>query len=75
MARAGLDGLEIYYPNCTDTAHNFYYGLAKKNKLLMTGGSDAHGKAKPHTYIGKATIDYATVELMKERVAKQASLA
>lgn len=68
MAKAGLDGLEIYYPNCPDVVHNFYYGLAKKNKLLMTGGSDAHGKAKPYTYIGKASIDYALVELMKERV-------
>lgn len=71
MAKAGLDGLEIYYPNCSDAVHNFYYGLAKKNKLLMTGGSDAHGKAKPYTYIGKATIDYALVEKMKERVAER----
>lgn len=69
MARAGLDGLEIYYPNLSDTVHNFYYGLAKKNKLLMTGGSDAHGKAKPYTYIGKASIDYCLVDAMKARLA------
>lgn len=71
MTRAGLDGLEIYYPNCSETVHNFYYRLAKKNKLLMTGGSDAHGKAKPHTYIGKASIDYTLVKAMKERLNTQ----
>ncbi len=70
MVKAGLDGLEIYYPNLSDTVHNFYYKLAKKHKLLMTGGSDAHGKAKPYTYIGKASIDYALVEAMKERLKR-----
>lgn len=75
MARGGLDGLEIYYPHCSDTVHNFYYGLAKKNKLLMTGGSDAHGKAKPYTYIGKASVDYACVEQMKARIAQRAAIA
>jgi hypothetical protein len=68
MAKAGLDGLEVYYPNCSDTVINFYAGLARKHKLLMTGGSDAHGSAKTHTHVGKATVFYETVEEMKKRI-------
>jgi len=68
MVKAGLDGLEVYYPNCSDTVIQFYLGLARKHKIFATGGSDAHGKAKPHTYVGKAVIDYETVEQMKEKL-------
>lgn len=67
LTKAGLDGLEVYYPNCSETVTKFYEGLAKKNNLLMTGGSDAHGKAKNYTYVGKASIDYDLVNKMKER--------
>ncbi len=42
--------------------------FAKKNGLLMTGGSDAHGKAKAHTYVGKEAIPYELVEKMKARL-------
>ncbi len=66
MAKAGLDGLEVYYPNCSDTVIKFYEGLAKKNNLLMTGGSDAHGKVKSYTHVGKPSIPYELVEQMKQ---------
>lgn len=68
MAQAGLDGLEVFYPNCTETVTKFYEGLARKHNLLMTGGSDAHGKAKSYTHVGKMTIDYGRVEEMKKRL-------
>ncbi len=67
MVKAGLGGLEVYYPNTTDTVIKFYEKIAKKYDLVMTGGSDAHGSVKSHTYVGKATVAYATVELMKAR--------
>ena len=70
MAKAGLDGLEVYYPNCMETVLKFYEGLAKKHNLLLTGGSDAHGKAKSYTYIGRQSIDYELVEQMKEKAKK-----
>ena len=40
-----LDGLEVYYPchKPEDTQH--YFLLAKRYKLLITGGSDFHGTA------------------------------
>lgn len=67
LVRAGLDGIEVYYPNTTKTVIKFYEGIAKKHGLLMTGGSDAHGDAKRNTYIGKMSIPYELIEKMKER--------
>ncbi len=73
LVKGGLGGLEVYYPNCSDAAIQFYEGIAKKHHLVMTGGSDAHGKAKKHTYIGRMKIPYELVEKMKEAVGgKQA---
>lgn len=66
MVKAGLDGLEVYYPNCMDNVTQFYANLARKHKLFLTGGSDAHGAAKPYTWVGKASIFYETIEAMKE---------
>ena len=68
LVKGGLDGLEVYYPNCMPTVIEFYKKIAKKNGLLMTGGSDAHGKAKAHTYVGKEAIPYELVEKMKARL-------
>ena len=62
---AGLRGLEVYYPNCTDNVTRFYKGLAKQYNLIATGGSDAHGSVKKHTFIGKIKIPYLIVEQLK----------
>jgi len=68
FARAGLDGLEVYYHCVSNTTVSFYEGLAKKYNLLMTGGSDAHGSAKRHTYVGKVKVPYDLVEKLKEKI-------
>jgi hypothetical protein len=65
FVEAGLGGLEVYYPGNFDQLTHFYEGLAGKYGLLMTGGSDAHGDVKKHTYIGKVKIPYELVEKMK----------
>lgn len=40
----GLEGLEVYHPSHNIEQSNKFYNLAKKYKLLITGGSDYHGK-------------------------------
>lgn len=62
---SGLRGLEVYYPEHTKSMVKFYLGLAKKNNLLVTGGSDCHGKAKPEVRIGSVKIPYNLVEELK----------
>lgn len=47
-----LDGIEVFssYHNAIETA--FYLDLAQKYHLLITGGSDFHGKVKPNLRMG-----------------------
>jgi 3',5'-nucleoside bisphosphate phosphatase len=66
FAAAGLKGLEVYYPNCMDTVTQFYERIAQKNNLIATGGSDAHGKAKSYTYVGKKTVPLDVVEQLRQ---------
>ncbi len=68
LARAGLDGLEAYYPNCSMEVANFYVRLAAKHGLIITGGSDSHGAGKKNTYIGKGYLPYELVEELKKRI-------
>lgn len=68
FVQAGLGGLEVHYPNCSGNVMRFYEGLARKHHLVVTGGSDAHGAAKKHTFIGKVRIPYDLVEKLKQAV-------
>ena len=72
FVEAGLGGLEVYYPNCSDAVIEFYSNLAKKYNLLATGGSDAHGAIKAYTHVGKVKIPYELVEKMKETLKLKA---
>ena len=63
--RLGLMGLEAYYPEHSQGEVNFYLNLAKEHNLLVTGGSDCHGKAKPEVRIGSLKIPYELVEKLK----------
>ncbi|MDD5432168.1 MAG: PHP domain-containing protein [Candidatus Omnitrophica bacterium] len=62
----GIMGLEIYYPEHSQSMINYYLELAKKYNLVVTGGSDFHGEAKPDVKIGCMKLPYEFVEKMKE---------
>jgi len=68
---AGMKGLEVYYPNSINTVTQFYERIALKNGLIATGGSDAHGKAKSYTYIGKRTVPADVVEQLRKAKDEQ----
>lgn len=44
LISAGLAGIEVYYPGHNREQTNHYLDLAKKYALLVTGGSDYHGR-------------------------------
>jgi len=62
----GLQGLEAYYPEHNQSLLNFYLRFAREHNLLVTGGSDCHGSAKPEAQIGSIKIPYLLVEKLKE---------
>lgn len=43
LIRAGLDGLEVYYPKHSKHQINKYKTLALENNLVITAGTDFHG--------------------------------
>lgn len=62
---SGIMGLEVYYPEHTQAMVNFYLSLAEKHNLLVTGGSDCHGNAKPEVKIGSVKIPYELIVQLK----------
>jgi len=66
LIREGIKGIEVYHPDHSSLAMDNYLDLAKRNSLLVTGGSDCHG-IKGKRELGSIKIDYHWVEEMKER--------
>lgn len=62
----GLKGIEVFYPGYSNLQTEYYQSLAKKYNLILTGGSDCHGKVKIDTSIGKIKIPYELVERLKD---------
>jgi len=78
MSRAGLDGVEAYYPTHSRQYRKLLHNLAEERKLLVTGGSDYHGAVRPNTTLagGKnmAVPDRLVAE-MKNRLRKTNTIA
>mgnify|MGYP000191635763 CR=1 FL=1 len=67
LKKAGLLGLEVYYPEHDPETTLFYADLARKLGLLVTGGSDDHG-AEGKVLMGTIKLPYRHVERMKQVV-------
>lgn len=68
----GLDGLECYYPTYTEMIQEQLVFLAKRNKLVITGGSDFHGDSECR--MGRCAnakhIPYYVVENLKTALTR-----
>ncbi|PWU03060.1 MAG: phosphoesterase [Terriglobia bacterium] len=53
LAEAGMNAIEAYHSDHTDRDTELYLGLAERYGLMVTGGSDFHGTAKPGVMLGK----------------------
>ncbi|RJP29785.1 MAG: PHP domain-containing protein [Candidatus Omnitrophota bacterium] len=67
----GLDGIEIFYPEHSQSMIKHYLKLAEEYNLLATGGSDFHGSAKPEVKIGCVKIPYHIVQDMRDYKKEQ----
>jgi len=70
LAAVGLMGIEAYYTDNTAEQTAELMRLAKKHKLLATGGSDFHGSFKPEIEIGSGRgslkIPYSLLSALKQ---------
>lgn len=60
LVSMGLDGIEVYSSYHTSEQVDYFYAEAKKYHILVSCGSDYHGKHKPSIAIGK--IKYIKAE-------------
>ncbi|HNW39647.1 MAG TPA: PHP domain-containing protein [Candidatus Omnitrophota bacterium] len=65
FAGYGIEGIEVYYPEHSQSMVNFYLDLAKKLNLLVTGGTDFHGSAKPDIKLGMIKVPLELVEKLR----------
>ncbi len=65
FAKAGIMGLEVYYPEHTAFQTREYLKIAGQYGLLATGGSDFHGDVKANVKVGKTRVAYEHVERLK----------
>ena len=52
MLKSGLMGMECYHSNFTKEEMAYYLEIANRYNLLVSGGSDFHGSAKPDVSLG-----------------------
>ncbi|WP_051327998.1 PHP domain-containing protein [Desulfatirhabdium butyrativorans] len=55
----GLMGIEAWYPDHTAAQTDHYRALAVQNHLLVTGGTDFHGRIRPEITLGRGKGDFA----------------
>ncbi len=65
----GLAGIEVFYADHTPEQEALYLRLARRYRLLVTGGSDFHGLNKPEITLGRIPsqrrLTYKLVEGLK----------
>lgn len=66
MVELGLDGVEAFSNyHSMETVH-YFYQKAKELDLLITCGSDYHGKTKPAIHLGECRCDIEEKEIEKQ---------
>lgn len=70
LVAAGLDGIEVYYPDHTPTLVERYLALARQHGLLVTGGTDFHGGGlATRAPVGSQFVPESIVEPMRAAAA------
>ncbi len=70
VAELGLDGVEVFHYRNPADKRELLLELAREHQLLVTGGSDFHGRSPSESPIGGQNVPYACLEAMKERAER-----
>ncbi|HVH52691.1 MAG TPA: PHP domain-containing protein [Actinomycetota bacterium] len=69
LAEAGMAGLEADHSDHTPEQREHYRGLAKRLGLVVTGGSDCHGRRFDPVRLGSVTTDPEQFGVLRGRAA------
>ena len=75
--RDSLDGLEVWHRGNPSEQRERLLTIARRHDLLVTGGSDWHGKGKPNALGENLTSDETVQEIINRgvRLSKESSKA
>ncbi len=63
----GLRGIEVFCNKLSDGESTHFQNLAKENNILITGGSDCHGKiGNRNVLMGNVKVSYNILEQLKK---------
>lgn len=65
LLNEGIEGIELFTPYHDNALMTKYLRLAKERKLLITGGSNFHGKKKPQLHIGASNMPEGANKLIE----------
>ena len=68
----GLDGLEVHCPMHTTLQEKDLLEMARRFGLLVSGGSDFHGAAKPDIHVGQEAVSFVDLEQLRRRASVRA---
>jgi len=71
LAADGLDGIEVYYTGYDGERLVDALRLARRHKLLATGGSDYHGFANPGVFLGRGSGRLAVPDACFDALAER----
>lgn len=78
LKKEGLAGIEGYYTEYTPQMFEKYNVMARELGLIVSGGTDFHGKNKPHISIGvgygNLRIPYSVLDGIKEYKRKRENI-
>lgn len=66
IKKIGIDGIEAYSSYHSEIQNAYYVEYAKKNGLMITCGSDFHGKTKPKISIGATHCPLTASQIMSQ---------
>ena len=67
LLEEGIQGIEAYHGKHNESAVKKYCDFANENNLVVTGGSDCHGRAKGDMLLGTVKIPYSFVEALQTK--------
>jgi len=67
----GLDGIEVYHAAHTEPDIDRFRDLARRYRLVMTGGSDYHGRVDNHGAIGSQRVPVDLLVDLQRAIAER----
>ncbi len=73
LVEKGLGGIEVFYPNHNPDNTRYFIEIARRHKLLMTGGTDFHGDLTPHVKMGTGRGNFCVPYMLYTDLVKNSA--